>query len=340
VKDTLPKITIVVPFRNIQKQDQLDHSTFAIFLSSLKSISALVQEVILVNDHSTDSSVAQVESFKEFNWKFLSLNKEETGKKTALELGIQEAKTEYIWTLDSDVEILNVNTSRFEEFQNELHEDLVILPVIMKSGRTFFESLQCNEWRYMQFLTWLSGRLKMPMMCNGANLIFKRSVFLANIESHRLISSGDDLFLLAETMRSKGEIGLLWSGFADVVISPVTSLNEAVSQRLRWAGKTTKIPATKSSILHFSFALFSAIHLLAVMGCFVASFQEVSLIFLLAKICFEFIGIQFIFSSRIGLKEILVLIPQLVVYPFFSLFIFISSLFFVPKWKGRRVSLK
>ena len=96
----------------------------------------------------------------------------------------------------------------------------------------------------------------------GANLIFKRSVFLANIESHRLISSGDDLFLLAETMRSKGEIGLLWSGFVDVVISPVTSMNETVSQRLRWAGKTTKIPATKSSILHLSFALFSAVHVL------------------------------------------------------------------------------
>ena len=340
MKDTLPKITIVVPFRNIQRQDHFEDPSFAIFLNSLKSISGWVQEVILVNDHSTDNSVERINSFKEFNWKILSLKSGEFGKKSALEKGIQEAKTEYIWTLDSDVEILNVNTSRFEEFQNELHEDLVILPVIMKSGRTFFESLQCNEWRYMQFLTWLSGRLKMPMMCNGANLIFKRSVFLANIESHRLISSGDDLFLLAETMRSKGEIGLLWSGFADVFISPVTSLNEAVSQRLRWAGKTTKIPATKSSVLHFSFALFSAMHLFAVLGCFCTSFREISLMFLLAKICFEVIGIQFIFSSRIGLKGIFVLIPQLVVYPFFSLFIFISSLFFVPKWKERRLSLK
>ena len=340
MKDTLPKITIVVPFRNIQRQDHFEDPSFAIFLNSLKSISGWVQEVILVNDHSTDNSVERIISFKEFNWKILSLKSEEFGKKSALEMGIQEAKTEYIWTLDSDVEILNLNSCRFEKFQNELHEDLVILPVKMKSGESVLEILQCNEWKYMQFLTWLSARMQMPMMCNGANLIFKRSVFLASIESHRLISSGDDLFLLAETMRSKGEIGLLWKGFADVIISPVNSLNEALSQRLRWAGKTTKIPATKSSILHFSFALFSAIHLLAVMGCFVASFQEVSLIFLLAKICFEFIGIQFIFSSRTGLKEIFVLIPQLVVYPFFSLFIFISSLFFVPKWKERIVSLK
>ncbi len=292
-----------------------------------------------MSDHSTDSSVAQVESFKEFNWKVLSLQIEKTGKKAALELGIQEAKTEYIWTLDSDVEILNLNTSRFLKFQNELHEDLVILSVEMKPGRRLLEILQYNEWRYMQLLTWLSARMKMPMMCNGANLIFKRSVFLANIESHRSISSGDDLFLLAQTMRNKGKVGLCWNGFSNVVISPVSNFKEAVNQRLRWAGKTTKIPATKSSILHFIFALFSAIHLLAVMVCFFASFQEESLIFLLVKIGAEAVGIRFVFSNRMRLKETFVLIPQLMVYPFFSLFIFISSLFFTPKWKDRRVSL-
>lgn len=340
MKDALPKITIVVPFRNIQSQDLLEDQSFAIFLNSLKSISVLVQEVILVNDHSTDNSVERIDSFKEFNWKILSLKSELSGKKNALELGIQESKTEYIWTLDSDVEILNLNVRRFEKFQNELHEDLVILPVEMKSERRVIAILQCNEWKYMQFMTWFSARLKMPMMCNGANLIFKRSVFLENIDSHRSISSGDDLFLLAQTMKNKGEIGLGWNGFADVLISPVKTMGEAVSQRLRWAGKTTKIPATKSSILHFLFALFSAIHLLAVFGCFFSSFREISLIFLFVKICFEATGIRFVFTSRMGWRELLVLIPQLVLYPFFSLFIFISSLFFIPKWKERRVSLK
>ena len=282
----------------------------------------------------------RISSFKEFNWKVLSLKSEEFGKKSALDMGIQEAKTEYIWTLDSDVEILNLNACRFEKFQNHLHEDLVILPVKMRSGRSVLKILQCNEWKYMQFLTWLSARMKLPMMCNGANLIFKRSVFLASIESHRSISSGDDLFLLAQIMRSKGEIGFCWDEFVEVVISPVNSLHEAISQRLRWAGKTTKIPATKSSILHFGFALFSAVHVLAVLGFIFSFFQEICLIFLLVKICIEAIGIRSVFSGRIGLKGIFVLIPQLVAYPFFSLFIFISSLFFIPKWKERSVSLK
>ncbi len=340
MKDTLPKITIVVPFRNIQIQDHLEDQSFVIFLNSLKSISGVVFEVILVNDHSTDNSVEQIESFKVSNWKILSLKSEHTGKKAALELGIQHARTEYIWTLDSDVEICNFSTIQFEKFQNEVQEDLVILPVLMKSENGIVEILQTNEWRYMQFLTWLSARMKMPMMCNGASLIFRRSVFLSNIESHRSISSGDDLFLLANIMKSEGSIGLCWKGFADVVISPVKTVREAINQRLRWAGKTTKIPASKSSVLHFFFALFSAMHLLALIGFFFSSLQEISLIFLLVKISFEVVGIRFVFSSRMKLNQVFMLIPQLVLYPFFSLSIFISSLFFIPKWKERRVSLK
>lgn len=340
MKDTSYKISIVVPFRNIQRQDFLNDGVFENFLHSLRLVSDSVSEVILVNDHSTDNSLEIIQDIKGLNWKILSLEYNQSGKKAALELGVENVKTDYVWSLDSDVEILNFNPALFEKFQNELHEDLVILPVKMRLGRSILEILQCNEWKYMQFLTWLSTRMKLPMMCNGANLIFKRSIFLASIGSHRSISSGDDLFLLAETMRSKGEIGLLWKGYSDVVISPVTSMTEAVNQRLRWAGKTTKIPATKSSVLHVSFALFSAFHVLAVLGSFFSSFQEICLIFLLVKICIEAIGIRFVFSGRIGLKGIFVLIPQLVAYPFFSLFIFISSLFFIPKWKERSVSLK
>ena len=340
MKDTPPKITIVVPFRNIQSHEHLENLSFNVFLDSLKAISEFVEEVILVNDHSTDNSIDRIEFFKAINWRVMSLKSEHTGKKAALELGIQHTRTEYIWTLDSDVEIMNFSLKQFEKFQNDLREDLVILPVLMKSENGIVEILQTNEWRYMQFLTWLSARMKMPMMCNGASLIFRRSVFLSNIASHRSISSGDDLFLLAEIMKSKGSIGLCWKGFADVVISPVVTVREVINQRLRWAGKTTKIPASKSSVLHFFFALFSAMHLLAVIGCLFSSFQEISLIFLLVKICFEVVGIRIVFSSRMRLNQIIMLIPQLFLYPFFSLSIFISSLFFIPKWKERRVSLK
>ena len=340
MKDTHSKITIVVPFRNIQCEIHSVDTDFAAFLHSLKSVSEYVAEVVLVNDHSTDDSIEYVTSISQSNWKLLTLKKNENGKKAALELGIQEAKTEYIWTLDSDVQLLNFNSIRFREFQNNLNEDLVILPVIMKTGKRLLEILQISEWRYLQVLTKLSAQLEMPMMCNGANLIFKRSVFLQHIHSHRSVSSGDDLFLMSHVLKSKGKIGLCWKGFTDVEITSVKTIHEAINQRLRWAGKTTKLPFTRSSILHFIFALFSALHALAVIGIFITSIQKISVVFLVMKISLEVIGVLGVFPNRMKGKEIIVLVPQMLLYPFFSLFIFITSLFFVPKWKGRRVSLK
>ncbi|MFA9219809.1 MAG: glycosyltransferase [Sediminibacterium sp.] len=306
----------------------------------MKLISNCVEQVILVNDHSTDDSKEIAASFQINNWKLLSLSKEKNGKKSALELGIQEAKTEYIWTLDSDIQLLNFNSIRFREFQNNLNEDLVILPVIMKTGKRLLEIAQTIEWRYMQVLTKLSAQLEMPMMCNGANLIFKRSVFLQHINAHRSVSSGDDLFLMSHVLKSKGQIGLCWKGFTDVETTPVQTIHEAINQRLRWAGKTTKLPFTRSSILHFIFAFYSALHIMAVLGIFIPSIQKISVVFLVMKISLEAVGAQSVFPNKMKGKEIIVLVPQMLLYPFFSLFIFITSLFFVPKWKGRRVSLK
>ena len=135
MKDTPSKITIVVPFRNIQCEGHSIDGEFVAFLQSLKSVSDYVEEVILVNDHSTDGSMEYATSNMEANWKLLNLEQNANGKKVALELGIQEAKTEYIWTLDSDVALLNFDSIRFQEFQNKLKGDLVILPVIMKTGK-------------------------------------------------------------------------------------------------------------------------------------------------------------------------------------------------------------
>ncbi len=340
MKDTPSKITIVVPFRNIQHEGHSVDAVFTTFLNSLKSVSHYVEEVILVNDHSTDASLISVASFQMNNWKLLSLQNESYGKKAALDFGIQEAKTEYIWTLDSDVQLVNFDSIGFQEFQYNLKGDLIILPVIMKTGKRLLDAAQFNEWRYMQWLTKLSAQLKMPMMCNGANLVFKRSVFHQHIHTHRSVSSGDDMFLMTHVLKSKGDIGLYWKGFVYVEINPVQSLNEAVDQRIRWAGKTTKLPFTRSSILHFIFAFFSALHIVAVIGIFIPSIQKMSVAFLVLKISLEVIGVLGVFPNRMKGKGIFVLVPQMLIYPFFSLCIFISSLFFVPKWKGRRVSLK
>ena len=340
MKDTSSKITIVVPFRNVAENGSDASHFFLQFLRSLNHISSAVHEVILVNDHSMMELVEPKENWVQQNWKWLSLKENEFGKKAALKLGIEEARTEYIWTLDADVLIENFSEENFGNFEIGLKEDLIILPVFMRSENSLLDILQSNEWRYLQFMTRLSAKLKMPMMCNGANLIFKRQVFLDKINSHEHISSGDDMFLLSEVLREKGSVSLNWERFCSVNISPSSTWRETLNQRVRWAGKTTKLPYTRSSFLHIAFALLSAIHAIAFVGLFQYSLHLICAEFLMLKVLLEVSCMYGIFKVRMNLREMVVAIPQMLLYPFFSLLIFISSLFFVPNWKGRRVSLK
>jgi glycosyltransferase involved in cell wall biosynthesis len=340
MKDTSSKITIVVPFRHILgKAESVEPSLIAL-VHSLEIVSNNVEEMIFVNDHSTDSSAAFLAQSGIPNLRVLNLSEDVKGKKAALELGVNAAKTEHIWTLDSDVELNDFHAEEFQRFQSSLKTDLVILPVRMKSGVGVLKTLQSLEWRYLQFLTWSTARLKRPMMCNGANLIFKRKLFLENIESHRTVSSGDDMFLLSHVLKNKGSFEVHWKSFGVIVINPVSSWGEAISQRLRWAGKTAKLPFTKSTFFHVLFAFVSALHVLALVGLFEPSRHLMCAYFLMIKVLVEVLCMRSVFSIRMSGMETLVAFPQMLLYPVFSLVIFISSLFFKPKWKGRRVSLK
>lgn len=340
MKDSSSKITVVVPFRIVENLFFAEGRCFELFLNSLKKITPFVSEVILVNDHSSSQALDMVSSVNEGKWKIISLPENMIGKKEALLRGISEATSEYIWTLDADVEISNFDAASLNEFQKNLLEDIVILPVEMKKGKRLIEILQYCEWRYLQWLTFFSARMNLPMMCNGANLIFKRSIFIRCIDMHKSISSGDDLFLLTEIIRKNGKVGLQWKSFTRVQVSSETTLNGAVSQRIRWAGKTSKLPFSKSTFLHVGFALLSALHLFALFGIFYQPTRWISEVFLVLKLFFECNGSARIFSEPIGFFEAILLVVQLLLYPVFSLAIFISSLFYKPNWKQRRVSLK
>lgn len=340
MKVTSSKITIVVPFRNILgNAESVDPSLIAL-VHSLEVVSRNVEEIIFVNDHSTDSSMAFLSQCGISNLRILCLSNEFKGKKAALELGVNASNTEYTWTLDSDVEVKDFDVEDFQQFQSSLKADLVILPVRMKSGDGVLKMIQMLEWRYLQFLTLSTARLKRPMMCNGANLVFKRKLFLESIDSHRAVSSGDDMFLLSHVLNTKGSVELCWEGFGVIEIIPITSWVGAITQRIRWAGKTTKLPYTKSTFFHVLFALVSALHVIALVGLFMPSFHLMCAYFLMIKVLVEVLCMISVFSVRMSGMETAVAFPQMLLYPVFSLVIFISSLFFKPEWKGRRVSLK
>jgi len=79
-----------------------------------------------------------------------------------------------------------------------------------------------------------------PVMCNGANLAFKKSVFLELDNPFNLeYSSGDDVFLLHSMKKvDANKIHFLKSADATVVTQAAKNIKSLFKQRNRWVSKT------------------------------------------------------------------------------------------------------
>jgi glycosyltransferase involved in cell wall biosynthesis len=92
---TAPKISVIVPFYNVEKYlreclDSLVAQTFSDF------------EVIMINDGSTDGSERIAQEYVERNTNFKLLSQKNKGQSAARNLGLDYAEGKYIYFLDSD----------------------------------------------------------------------------------------------------------------------------------------------------------------------------------------------------------------------------------------------
>ena len=78
----------------------------------------------------------------------------------------------------------------------------------------------------------------MPIMCNGANLAFKKSVFIElSGQLYDREISGDDQFLLFAAKRTRCRIRFLKAADTVVTTQPQATLGKFLRQRGRWTSK-------------------------------------------------------------------------------------------------------
>ncbi|HEX2968146.1 MAG TPA: glycosyltransferase [Bacteroidales bacterium] len=196
-------------------------------------------EVILVDDNSTDKTVAAAQSYA-YNLNLKVLANEGTGKKTALKTGIRAAMGNLILTTDADCFPCDRWITTIVSFYSEYNPDLIIAPVKLSRGMNFFGRFQELEFLSLQGITAATAEGGIPVMCNGANLAFTKSVYLSNIEHLRFdIATGDDIFLLHSLKKNKSNILWLESAGAIVETAAVPDLKSFLKQRKRWASKST-----------------------------------------------------------------------------------------------------
>ena len=159
---------------------------------------------------------------------------------------------------------------------------------------------------------------------------------LKGFQGNDHISSGDDVFLLQKFQEKKFPIAYLKSPEVEVLTHHQKDLKSLISQRLRWASKSSSYTSsfakfTGVTVLLMNFFLAMAI-LLSFTG--ILAYKAILLSFFIKF----YLDLMLIFKWSNFFKKNDVLKHYIwcsLLYPFFTSYIAITSLFSGFEWKGR-----
>jgi cellulose synthase/poly-beta-1,6-N-acetylglucosamine synthase-like glycosyltransferase len=252
-----PMVTIIVAARNEDK-------------SIAQCLQALIQqtypankyEIIIVDDGSTDSTAPIVRTFSQRypNIHLLSLSGEieqRTGSKPlAITEGITQAIGEIILTTDADC----IVPPRWVEIMiNHFKEDVAFVagPVSEQSSSSFFSKLEQME--FLGLITTAAGLIGSgrPIICNGANIAYRKNAFLsAGGFGHNGSSNDDESLMNRIAKRNIGKV--VFAPESDAVITTRSSNTVAsfIRQRIRWANKRGRYEDKSIFLILVSLYLF------------------------------------------------------------------------------------
>ena len=134
---------------------------------------------------------------------------------------------------------------------------LVSGPVIYKKKTGIFHDLQCLE--FISLIGSGAGAIGVgsPIFCNGANMAYRKDVFLElnNFAVDKIVS-GDDVFLL-HAIKSKYPQSIAFIKDYDSIVTTnsINKLNDFINQRKRWVAKSSSYKDLAS--IYVSFLILS-----------------------------------------------------------------------------------
>lgn len=245
----LTPFSIIVPFRN-------EAENLPILLKSIAELKYPIDlfEVILINDSSEDNSEGIIRHSIENSGITMELiqNKRVSNspKKDAISEAIKKSKFNWLATTDADCQLPKnwlktldgfIQTARLNG--NRSAPFMICGPVLYKTDGSFLQDFQLLDGISLQAAAMGSFGLKIPILCNGANLAYKKDAFehVGGFSGNDHIASGDDIFLMEKMKKSfPDRVKFLNSPELIVFTKPQPSWKELINQRIRWASKTTR----------------------------------------------------------------------------------------------------
>jgi len=330
--------SIIIPFRN-------EAENLVPLLQSILQLNYPKNsfEVLFVNDDSMDDSVKII--LKELNEKefpFRVINnhrKSASPKKDAITEAIKVSKHDWILTTDADCKLPKNWLLSFHGFIQKNNPLMIVGPV-----RYFTENGLINQYQQLdnfslQTTTIGSFGLHSPLLCNGANLAYKKEEFnlVSGFSKNNHIASGDDVFLLEKFKNTNPKrVQFIKSKDAIVLTQAQESWKGIINQRIRWASKTTK---QKDSFIKLLGSIVFLANLFVFIGLFICirnpSLTPYFISYISIKIFIDYLVLlptAKFFRTKIN---ILYFLANTFIYPIITIIVVAKSLKGDYIWKGR-----
>jgi biofilm PGA synthesis N-glycosyltransferase PgaC len=299
-------------------------------------------EVIVVNDHSTDQTAAEVNRFitahPGLSIRFLNAIGE--GKKNAITQGINAAIGRLILVTDADCSMSEGWIRSFAVAYEKKGARCISGPVKM-TGKGIFAGIQGLE--FMSLIGSGAGSISagMPIMCNGANFCYEKSAFetVDGFDGNNRYASGDDIFLMLKINKRFGSraVAFLKDRAAIVTTAAQPDLRSFLQQRMRWTSKSSGytdfgIILTAVSVLLINLGILTGLGYGLLSGLW-----QPFLILLISKLIIDF-PLLIAVSSFMHQKRLLTyFLPVQILMPFYVVFTTFGGLLSTVSWKGRPV---
>lgn len=294
--------------------------------------------IVFVNDHSTDNSLSLIQNFisgSPFQAQLINL-KEQEGKKAAILKGIESINSDWLISLDADCQVGDNFVNSICQGIAKYKEGLILGPVSLeKSNSGLFQQMVRTEFAALIASTSGSVGLGLPFMCNGANMTFKKELFLELLNSRKdqHIASGDDVFLLHAAVANKSKVSFLTNPESLVYTQSPETLKQFFNQRVRWAKKASQY---KNPMALFTGLLVLGMNLIVLLELLSGNLSFALQIFL-----FKFLLDYLLLASAKAWLKINYTFPKAFLlslfYPFYLIAVALLSLLRDPEWKGRKI---
>ncbi len=282
-----PTISVVIAARN-----EAQHIAHCLHALTRQTHAPL--EIIIIDDASEDETSHIVQAQPISNLRLLR-NETPIGKKPSLAKGIALAKGEIIACTDADCLVPPTWLEDIATAFSNHSLGFLSMPVMYHNEKNLFE--QCESLDFLALVAIGGALIKLgkPAICNGANIAYRRALFLQTGGFGKIkLASGDDEAVMRKIFKAGYKVEFLLSERMLVKTKPVGNLHEFFKQRIRWASKGTTY-GDVSFLFLLALALIYAFNLallLSPVWAWLSSLWHIALASLLIKFSVDYLAIR------------------------------------------------